>query len=66
MEEGIKWMKKKIENIKEGITYRTSTVWMSPIVEGILPVKSFLSNNLSRRKQQFKTPQKLRVEAICL
>jgi hypothetical protein len=33
------------------ITYRTSTVWTSPIV-GILPLKSLLSNNLSRRKQK--------------
>lgn len=43
-------MKIILENTKEWITYRTSTVWTSPIVEGIPPLKRFPSNNLSGRK----------------
>lgn len=52
---------KNIWNIRKELTYRTSTVWTSPIVEGILPLKSFPSNNLSVR-----TSQKLRVGTISL
>lgn len=36
--------------MKEGITYRTSSVLTSPIVEGTLPVKLFPSNNLVGNK----------------
>jgi len=48
--EKIKSNKRKIGNLKEGITYRTSTVLTCTNVEGIVPLRLFPSNNLSQSK----------------